>query len=245
MVKVESLLKIFRDKKRGEIIAVDNLSFECKSGMILGVLGLNGAGKTTTLRILATLLKPTSGTAFIDGINILEKPDRAKERIGFLSGDTGLYRRLTPRELVCYFGELYDIPKKESNKRLEKFAEQLDMKEFLDTKIDKLSTGQKQKVSIARTMLHNPKVLIMDEPTAGLDIIASENIVQLIYEAKSQNRAVIFSTHMMYEAQKVCDEIIIIHRGKLIRSGSIDKMRSETGMEDLDNIFIESIREVI
>jgi sodium transport system ATP-binding protein len=242
MVRVEKLYKVFRDRKRGLVTAVDNLSFECRPGMILGILGLNGAGKTTTLRILATLLKPTSGNAWIDGIDILEKPDRAKEKIGYISGDTGLYRRLTPREIVRYFGNLYGIPGKESDRRLAELAGRLEMSDFLDTKIDKLSSGQKQKVSIARTVLHHPQVLIMDEPTAGLDILASASIVEMIRNSKEQNRAVIFSTHMMHEAQKLCDEILIIHRGRKIRHGTIEAMRAETGIDDLDRIFIESVR---
>lgn len=242
MVRVEKLYKVFRDRKRGLVTAVDDLSFECRPGMILGILGLNGAGKTTTLRIMATLLKPTSGNAWIDGIDILEKPDRAKEKIGYISADTGLYRRLTPREIVRYFGNLYGIPGKESDRRLAELAGRLEMNDFLDTKIDKLSSGQKQKVSIARTMLHHPQVLIMDEPTAGLDILASASIVEMIRNSKEQNRAVIFSTHMMHEAQKLCDEILIIHRGRKIRHDTIEGMRAETGIDDLDRIFIESVR---
>jgi sodium transport system ATP-binding protein len=226
MVRVEKLYKVFRDRKRGPVTAVDDLSFECRPGIILGILGLNGAGKTTTLRILATLLKPTSGNAWID----------------YISGDTGLYRRLTPREIVRYFGNLYGIPGKESDRRLAELAGRLEMSDFLDTKIDKLSSGQKQKVSIARTVLHHPQVLIMDEPTAGLDILASASIVEMIRNSKEQNRAVIFSTHMMHEAQKLCDEILIIHRGRKIRHGTIEAMRAETGIDDLDRIFIESVR---
>lgn len=241
MVRAEKLVKIFRDKKRGEIKAVNKLSFECKRGSILGLLGLNGAGKTTTLRILSTILKPTSGTASINGVDILRHPDKAKTYIGYLSGDTGLYRRLTPREIVRYFGRLFGIDRAESDRRLAELSEYLGMSEYLDTKIDKLSTGQKQKVSIARTMLHDPPVLIMDEPTAGLDIIASANIVELIRRAKTQNRSVIFSTHIMHEAQKLCDEIVIIHDGKAVRSGTVESMISETGLEDLDRIFIKSV----
>ncbi|MCP4631594.1 MAG: ATP-binding cassette domain-containing protein [candidate division Zixibacteria bacterium] len=244
MVKVESLCKVFRDKKRGDIFAVNNLSFECKPGMILGILGLNGAGKTTTLRILATLLKPTSGNAYINNIDILRDPDRAKAQIGFISGDTGLYRRLTPREIIRYFGELYSIPREESDKRLLQMSEILNMKEFLDTQIDKLSTGQKQKVSIVRTILHRPSVLIMDEPTSGLDIISSANIIELIRRSKSENSSVLFSTHMMYEAQKLCDEIIIIHKGMVVKHGTINNLREHFGIDDLDQIFINSIKSV-
>ncbi|MBD3168683.1 MAG: ATP-binding cassette domain-containing protein [candidate division Zixibacteria bacterium] len=244
MLRAEKLSKVYVDKKRGRILAVDNLSFECKPGQIMGLLGLNGAGKTTTLRMLATLLRPTAGTAFVNEVDILKHPDKAKENIGFISGDTGLYRRLTPRETIRYFGDLYGIPRAKSAQRLDEFADRLDMRDYLDTKIDKLSTGQKQKVSIARTMLHDPQVLIMDEPTAGLDIIASANIVELIGRAKSMNRSVIFSTHIMHEAQKICDNIIIIDGGKLIREGSIEKLRAESGIHDLDEIFVNSVRSV-
>lgn len=243
MIKAEAITKKFHDKKRGEIIAVDNLSFECKPGMILGLLGLNGAGKTTTLRILATLLKPDSGTVRINDIDILRYPDKAKAHLGFISGDTGLYRRLTPREIVRYFGDLYGVARSETDKRLQEYSDYLGMNDFLDTKIDKLSTGQKQKVSITRTMLHDPLALIMDEPTSGLDILAASNIVDLIRRAKSQNRAVIFSTHIMHEAQKLCDEILIVHNGKSIRSGTIKKLQAETGIADLDEIFLSSVED--
>jgi len=241
LIRAEAITKLFHDKKRGEIVAVNKLSFACKSGMILGVLGLNGAGKTTALRILATLLKPSSGTAFINNIDVVKYPDKAKAQIGFISSDTGLYRRLTPREIVGYFGELYGISRQESAIRLKEYSEILGMDDFLDTKVDKLSTGQKQKVSITRTMLHNPPILIMDEPTAGLDIVASAHIVELIRRAKSQNRAIIFSTHIMHEAQRLCDEILIIHNGMATRNGTIEKLRMETGIEDLDQIFLDSV----
>ncbi|OYV03480.1 ABC transporter ATP-binding protein, partial [candidate division bacterium WOR-3 4484_18] len=205
MIEVDGLVKIFSDRKRGEVRAVDGICFEVNPGEIFGLLGLNGAGKTTTLRMLATILTPTAGTAKVDGYDICENPVEVRRRVGFLSGDTGLYHRLTPRELLNYFGELYGMDKKRIDDRMEELSTLLDMGGFLDVKIDKLSQGMKQKTSIARTLMHDPQVLLLDEPIKGLDVLTSLNIIEFIRNSKRMGKTIVFSTHVMREAERLCD----------------------------------------
>jgi sodium transport system ATP-binding protein len=243
MFNTYNLTKIFHDKKRGEIVAVDKVNIECKPGRVYGILGLNGAGKTTLLRLLATILKPTSGTASLNGFDISKQPEEIKKRIGFLSGDTKLYPRLTAFETVTYFGRLNGLSEETIAKRAGEIFERFEMNEFRNVKVDKLSTGMKQKVSIARTFIHNPEVLILDEPTSGLDVITSRGVIQFIRESKKSNKCILFSTHMMYEAEKLCDDIAIIHKGKILDVGTLEEMRAKTGLTELDDIFVKVIRE--
>lgn len=237
-ISVENISKHFSDKKRGLVKAVDGLSFECRAGSIFGLLGLNGAGKTTTLRLLATMLRPTAGTAKVAGFDVIEQPDKVKANIGFLTGSTGLYIRLTPREIITYFGKLAGMDSATLKQRSDRLIEMLDMGEFADRRIDKLSTGQKQKTSIARTMIHNPPILILDEPTAGLDVLTSRAIIQLVRKAKDEGKCVIFSTHIMHEAANLCDEIAVIHQGRLRTQGTLAQFRQQYGKENLDDIFV-------
>jgi len=242
MIEVEGLVKIFSDRKRGEVRAVDGIYFEVKPGEIFGLLGLNGAGKTTTLRMLATILTPTAGTAKVDGYDICENPVEVRRRVGFLSGDTGLYHRLTPRELLNYFGELYGMDRKEINDRIEELSTLLDMGGFLDVKIDKLSQGMKQKTSIARTLMHDPQVLLLDEPIKGLDVLTSLNIIEFIRNGKRMGKTIVFSTHVMREAERLCDRIGIIYEGKIVKVGTLEGWRQETGLYDLEDIFVEFVK---
>jgi sodium transport system ATP-binding protein len=243
---VQNISKHFSDKKRGLVKAVDELSFECKPGSIFGLLGLNGAGKTTMLRLLATMLRPTSGTAKVAGFDVIEQSDRVKANIGFLTGNTGLYLRLTPREIIAYFGKLAGMDSATLKQRSSRLIDLLDMGEFADRRIDKLSTGQKQKTSIARTMIHNPPItmihnppiLILDEPTAGLDVLTSRAIIQLVRDAKDEGKCVIFSTHIMHEAANLCDEIAVIHEGRMRTQGTLAQFREQYGMDNLDDIFV-------
>lgn len=243
MIQTSNLTKIFQDKKRGKITAVDNVTFSCKAGEVFGLLGLNGAGKTTTLRLLATSLKPTSGTALVSGFDIVQEPQRVKEKIGFLTGDTGLYARLTAEETITYFARLYGLNNGDLEKRKTEIMKLLDMEDFKKGKVDKLSLGQKQKVSIARTVIHNPPVLILDEPTARLDVISARNIVEFIKEAKIQGKCVLFSTHIMHEAAKLCDVIAIIHQGKILETGSLAQLQERYKMRELDDIFVKIVEE--
>jgi sodium transport system ATP-binding protein len=243
VITVSGLTKVFQDKKRGTVRAVDGLSLECRPGSVFGLLGLNGAGKTTTLRILATMLRPDSGTATVAGFDLLAQPDRVRRSIGFLTGNTGLYLRLTGRETLRYFGQLQGLSAGTVHERIERYSRLLDMGEFLDVRVDKYSTGMKQKVSIARTLIHDPPVLILDEPTLGLDVLTSRAIVEFIRGAKTEGKAVIFSTHIMHEAARLCDTIGVIHEGRMKKLATLEDLKKAHGTADLDDIFVRIIEE--
>lgn len=241
MIEVKNLSKSFAQKNGNLFYAVDNLSFSARDGEIVCLLGVNGAGKTTTMRILSTVFRPTSGTASINGYDILTQPQKVRENLGFLSGDTGLYNRLTSREFITYFGRLYGLKDYAINAKIEEMAEILDMKDFLDKKIDFLSSGMKQKVSIVRSIIHDPPVMIFDEPTSGLDILTARNIVSFIRDCKSRGKCVLFSTHIMREAERIADRIVMIHKGKLLIEGKLEDLRTESGQQDLDDIFVSFV----
>ncbi len=243
MIEAKNLTKIFKDKKRGEVRAVDDISFVCKGGEVFGLLGPNGAGKTTTLRMLSTAIRPSSGTAIIEGADVVKEPQHVRNVIGFLSGNTGLYGRLTAREMVEYFGKLYGMDKSAIQSRTEKIFDLLDMNEFANSRNEKLSTGMKQKVSIARSVLHDPPVMIFDEPTSGLDVMSSRTIVQFIRQCRDEGKCVIFSTHIMSEAMRLCDRIAIIHKGRIYFEGTIPKILEKTGQNNLEDAFIKMIGE--
>jgi sodium transport system ATP-binding protein len=243
MIVTTGLTKIFLDKKRGEIRAVDSVTIECKPGRVYGLLGLNGAGKTTLMRLLSTILKPTSGSAKVAGYDIVDEPEKVKEKIGFLSSDTGLYQRLTAEETVSYFGKLNGMEQNMLKKRVDEIFDRFDMNEFRTRRVGKLSTGMKQKISIARTFINDPEVLILDEPTIGLDVVTSRSIIQSIKESKQANKCILFSTHVMWEAQKLCDDIAIIHKGKILEVGTLEQLRAKTGLDDLDDIFVKIVGE--
>src|SRR5712691_9172700 len=241
MIEARGLSKRFRDKKRGEIRAVDNISFTCAPGKIYGLLGANGAGKTTTLRMLATILEPTDGTARVCGHDIVEQPEKVRSCVGFLSTATALYPRLTAQELVEYFGRLNGLDEPTLKKRIDDIFHRLDMNGFRDRRCDKLSTGMKQKTSIARTLVHDPPVMIFDEPTLGLDVMTTRIIVSFIRECRDNGKTVIFSTHVMSEVEKLCDTIGIIHDGKLLSEGSLTQLREKYSEHDLEEIFVKVV----
>ncbi len=241
MIEAQSLTKVFQDKKRGEIRAVDAVSFRCQPGQIYGLLGANGAGKTTTLRILATILEPTDGTAKVAGYDIVTEPEKVRANVGFLSTATALYGRLSAQEFVEYFGRLHGLEEAELHRRIDQIFERLDMNEFRDRRCDKLSTGMKQKVSIARTLVHDPPVMIFDEPTVGLDVMTARTIVQFIRECREHGKTVIFSTHVMSEAEKLCDMIGIIHGGRILAEGTLAELRQRYRQEDLEEIFVRVV----
>ncbi|HEV2617235.1 MAG TPA: ATP-binding cassette domain-containing protein, partial [Candidatus Acidoferrales bacterium] len=197
MIEAVKLSKNFKDKKRGDIHAVENVSFCCKPGEIYGLLGANGAGKTTTLRILATILSPSSGTASVAGFDVVREPQKVRAHVGFLSTATALYDRLTAAETVEYFGQLFGLDAATIQRRTNELFKALDMDEFRDRRCAKLSTGMKQKVSIARTLIHDPPVMIFDEPTNGLDVMAARSITDFIRQCRDRGKTVIFSTHVM------------------------------------------------
>ncbi|HUK30578.1 MAG TPA: ATP-binding cassette domain-containing protein [Candidatus Acidoferrum sp.] len=241
MIEAESLCKVFQDKKRGEVRAVNDVSFICKPGQIYGLLGANGAGKTTTLRMLATILEPTSGTARVAGFDLMKDPENVRANVGFLSTATALYGRLTAQEMVEYFGRLYGLDEATIKRRIDEIFTRLEMNDFRDRRCDKLSTGMKQKVSIARTLVHDPPVMIFDEPTLGLDVMAARTIVQFVRECRDNGKTVIFSTHIMSEVEKLCDQIGIIHGGMLLAEGSLADLRQKYGQQDLEDIFVSIV----
>jgi sodium transport system ATP-binding protein len=237
MIRVDRLEKEFVDKKHGSRKAVDDVSFEVQKGEVFGLLGPNGAGKTTALRVISTMLKPTGGTATLNGFDIREEPEKVRASIGFLSGDMGLYGRLTPREVLTFFAKLYRIENVEA--RVKELITKFAIEEFAGARIDKLSTGMKQKVSIARTMLHDPPILILDEPTSGLDVPTAQTIEAAVLEARQRGKTIVYSTHIMEEAEYLCDRIAVINRGKLKMIGTMDELRLATGKQRLREIFLE------
>ncbi len=239
MLQVRELSKSFSDPKRGMRKAVDRVSFEVRAGEVFGLLGPNGAGKTTTLRLIATLLKPTAGTATLNGFDINREPEKVREQIGFLSGDMGLYGRLSPREILDFFGRLNHMEAQRRSKRIDEMLRMFEMDSFADVRTDKLSTGMKQKTAIARTMLHDPPILILDEPTSGLDVPTSRTIESAIVEAKRAGRCIVYSTHVMEEAEHLCDRIGVISDGRLKITGTMDELRAATGRQRLREIFLE------
>ena len=241
MIETRGLTKLFKGKKRGEIRAVDNISFTCKPGQIYGLLGANGAGKTTTLRMLATILEPSDGSATVCGHDVMEAPEKVRANVGFLSTATALYPRLTSQEMVEYFGRLNRIDEVTLKKRIDEIFARLDMNSFRDRRCDKLSTGMKQKTSIARTLVHDPQVMIFDEPTLGLDIMTARTIIDFIRECRQRGKTVIFSTHVMSEVEKLCDVIGIIQSGKLLAEGSLTELRERYQETDLEEIFVKIV----
>ena len=241
MIEARNLTKTFRDKKRGEIHAAENVSFSVAPGQIYGLLGANGAGKTTTLRMLATLLRPTQGGATVAGYDVVNQSQQVRANVGFLAASTALYGRLTARETLAYFGRLNGISDAEIKVRTQQLADELDMHEFLDRRCDKFSTGMKQKTSIARTLIHDPAVMIFDEPTLGLDIMAARTIVKFVRECRGRGKTVIYSTHIMSEVEKLCDVIGIIHGGRLLAEGTLGDLRTRYHEHDMEEIFVSAV----
>lgn len=237
-----ALAKTFHDPQRGAVEAVKGVDLDARKGEIYGLLGPNGAGKTTTLRMLSTILAPTSGRAAIDGIDIAVDPLEVRRRIGFLSGSTGLYPRLTGRETLAYFGELHGLKPDELELAVAKAIADFDLSSFVDGRCESLSTGQKQRVSIARAVVHDPPVLILDEPTTGLDIMASSDMIEFIESRREAGRCVLFSTHILSEAERLCDRIGVVYDGRMLSSGTLDQLRAETGEEWLEDVFRALVR---
>ena len=243
MIVADNLGKEFRDKTGGVICAVQNLSFRCPPGRVYGLLGANGAGKTTALRLLATILAPTSGTASVAGSDIRKEPEEARRNLGFLSTATALYGRLTAREFVEYFGRLHGLSEDVLGERVSALLTRLEMIEFCDRRCDSFSTGMKQKTSIARVLVHDPPVMIFDEPTTGLDVMTARTIISFIRECRERGKTVIFSTHVMSEVEKLCDHIGIIHNGRLLAEGTLEDLRVRAGIRDLEDIFVRVVSE--
>ncbi len=237
VIHVEHLSKSFRDYRRGWIPAVVDVSFDCQPGSIFGLLGPNGAGKTTTLRILSTVLKPTGGHAVVAGYDVAEAPEKVRANIGYMSASTGIYDRMTAWELVEYFGTLYGLSPERLQERMETIFEWLRMNDFRDMACSKMSTGMKQKVSIARTIVHDPPVLIFDEPTSGLDVLVARVVLEKIAELRDQGKTILFSTHSMHEVEKLCSRVAIIHQGRVQVEGEPVELLEQFQQPDLEELF--------
>lgn len=237
MIEVINLKKEFKKVK-----AVNDISFKVCEGEIVGLLGENGAGKTTTLRMLATMLRATGGTAKINGFDIMSESDKVRGQIGILfGGEVGLYDRLTARENIRYFAELNGMSKDETNKSIENLTKALGMEEYIDRRVGKFSRGMKQKVAIARSIVHEPKVMLFDEPTAGLDVTSAKIVQDFIKRCKEENRAIIFSSHSMAEVEKLCDRIVIINKGRIVEEGTVQQLKEKYKNSDMEEIFMSLV----
>jgi sodium transport system ATP-binding protein len=241
MITVAGLTKHYADLRRGRFVALEGLSFQALPGQIYGLLGPNGAGKTTALRILSTVLQPTSGTAIVNGFDVVRQPSQVRRQIGFVSNNTAVYDRMTAWEMVEYFGRLNAIPPDELRDRMEAIFAKLKMGEIRDVLGAKMSTGMKQKVSIARAIVHDPPVLIFDEATSGLDVLVARALLERVAELRNEGKCIIFSTHIMREAEKLCDRVAILHRGQILAEGTLEQLRREQGEEDFEELFFQLI----
>jgi sodium transport system ATP-binding protein len=241
MIHVRQLTKHYDDLRQGRVVALDGISFDAAPGEIFGLLGPNGAGKTTTLRILSTMLRPTSGTASVNGCDVATQPDLVRRQIGYVSASTGVYDRMSAWEMVEHFGRLYGLAMESLTPRMEDLFQRLKIHEFRDVLGAKMSTGMRQKVSIARALVHDPPVLIFDEPTLGLDVLVARSLLDTIRQLRDQGKCVIFSTHIMREAERLCDHIAIISRGQILDAGTLPQLRDRHQEADLEELFFQLI----
>ncbi len=241
MIEARSLTKAYSDLLRGEVLALWDLTFSASAGQVYGLLGPNGAGKTTALRILGTLLQPTSGTAIVGGFDCVTQPELVRHQIGFISANTAVYDRMTAWEMVQYFGRLYGMDDEELRDRMELLFERFQMQEIRDLLGAKMSTGMKQKVSIARAIVHDPPVLIFDEATTGLDVLVARALLNAVAELREQGKCILFSTHIMREAERLCDRIAIMHRGHILAEGTLEELRDQHEERDLEELFFHLI----
>ena len=244
MIQIENLCKTYINKKKGITTkkeAVKNLSFECKPGKIFGLLGPNGAGKTTTLRCISTLIKPTSGLIKVNGYDILKDEKNVRSIIGFLTSDMKLDGYFTPKYMLDYFGRLNKMSSENIKHRKEELFSELEMKDFIDIKIDKLSSGMKQKTSLAISLIHNPDIIVFDEPTSGLDVITAKNVTDFLRKSADEGKTVIISTHIMSVAEKLCDEIGILIEGELKELGALSEILSKNKSDNLEDVFFKHL----
>jgi len=241
MVVADNLVKVFPTPDGGEKRAVDGLSFYVAQGQVYGLLGPNGAGKTTTLRMLSGLMSPTSGSARLAGFDVTTQPHDVKRSIGFLTANTGLYQRLTAHELLVYFAQLHRMTYEQATARADELVDWLGIRAFVDLRCGALSTGQKQRVNIARALIADPPILILDEPTLGLDVLSSRIILEYIRRERAGGKTLVLSTHYLDEAETMCDRIGLLHDGKLIAEGDLESLRELSGEQRLSSIFLKLI----
>lgn len=243
IVETHGLTKAYSDLRRGEFVALDKLSISAHAGEVFGLLGPNGAGKTTALRILSTVLQPTDGTATVNGFDCVTQPECVRRRIGFMSANTAVYDRMTAWEMVEYFGRLYGMDDEQLRDRMEILFDRLQMQNIRDLLGAKMSTGMKQKVSIARAIVHDPPVLIFDEATSGLDVLVARALLDTVAELRDMGKCIIFSTHIMREAERLCDRVAIMHQGRILAEGTLTQLREQYGQQDLEDLFFELLGE--
>ena len=237
MLQVNNLTKKFKDK-----IAVNNISFNVSPGEIVGLLGENGAGKTTTLRMISTMLKISDGEVIVNEYNAAKEPEKVRSEVGILfGGDVGLYERLTGRENIKYFADLYGIKKDEANKKIDELAKSFQMEDYINKPVGKYSRGMKQKISIARSIIHTPSVMLFDEPTTGLDVSASRVVQDFILKCKEEGKTILFSSHSMKEVEKLCDRVVIINKGTLLENCTIPELKEKYNNNDLEEVFLSLI----
>ncbi|MEM7312605.1 MAG: ATP-binding cassette domain-containing protein, partial [Planctomycetota bacterium] len=234
--------KTYSDLHRGQFVALAGISFDARPGEIYGLLGPNGAGKTTLLRILSTVLTPSGGSATINGFDVVSQPSPVRRQIGFVSNNTAIYDRMTAFEMVQYFGRLHGIEPEILEQRIANVFSRLKMNDISDVLGSKMSTGMKQKVSIARALVHDPPVLIFDEATVGLDVLVGRALLDIVSDLREQGKCIIFSTHIMREIERLCDRVAIINRGHLLAEGTPDELRSEYNESDLEELFFQLIQ---
>jgi len=236
MIKTEDLTKRF-----SKVLALDHISFNAQPGEVFGLLGPNGAGKTTTIRLILSIIPPTEGRIWVDGIDVIREPDRARARIGAVLEENGVYDRLTALENVEFFGRLYGLSKEVLKERIERLFSLLEMEEFAHRKSGTLSKGMKQKIALARALIADSPILLLDEPTAGLDVPTKRIIINLIKKEKEKGKCILYSTHIMSEAEEVCDRIAIIHKGRIRGIGTLRELRDKTGKEKLEDVFLSLV----
>ena len=243
MICVTNLTKTFSSVERGEVVAVDDVSFEVGKGEVFGLLGPNGAGKTTTLRMMLGLMRPTTGDAAIDGYSVAVDPNSIKKLVGFVSTSVGVYQWLTPKEMLSFIADLYDVSPAVADDRIEQLADLLGFRDFLNRRCGVLSTGQKQRINLARALMHDPPVMLLDEPTQGLDIVGSQVVFEFIQHLRTEGRAVIICTHRLDEAERFADRFGLLHKGKLQLCGTLPELQSETSEQSLTNMFLKLLKQ--
>jgi len=241
MIECRSLTKFYHPGTPREVRAAVDVSFTVAPGEVLALLGANGAGKTTTLRTIAGILTPTSGDCLVDGVSVAENGEEARRRMGYLSGETRLYERLTPFEIMGYFGRFFDVPRETIDARRRDLIETLGMSEYAHTPCGELSTGRRQMASIARALLHDPPVLIFDEPTVGLDVFAARRVLSVIRGLAAEGRTVLFSTHIMSEVERICDRVAVIHEGEILTVGTLDGVKAAAGCGTFEEAFFQLV----
>jgi sodium transport system ATP-binding protein len=240
MISVHNLTKVFANGSK-EIVAVDKLSFSVGVGEVYGLLGPNGAGKTTTLRMILGLIQPTAGYAQIAGVRSHDAPDDFKRQIGLVSTSAGLYQWLSPREVLLFFADVYGLDRDYAHERIAQLSGVFDLGEFIDQRCATLSSGQKQRVTLARALIHDPPILLLDEPTRGLDVFGSQVIFDYVIRQRTEGKAVIVTTHRLHEAERLCDRFGLLHHGRMVREGTLAELRAATGCDSLVQMFLSSV----